>query len=67
MIQSLFDQLKTKMTSPSPVSLGKAIQELQPNANTKAEVKKAEKEATQDLREAKEKQEAEPHEAAEMR
>ena len=55
------------LASPSRVPLGKAIQELQPNANTKAEVKKAEKEAAQDLREAKEKQETEPHEAAEMR
>ncbi len=62
-----YDQLKTKMTGPSAVSLGKAIQELQPNANAKAELKKAEKEAAQDLREAKEKQEAEPHEAAEKR
>ena len=49
-----FDQLKAKMTGPSAVSLGKAIHELQPNAKAKAEAKEAEKEASQDLREAKE-------------
>lgn len=59
-----FDQLKAKMTGPSPVSLGKSIQELQPSANAKAEVKKAEKEAAQDIRETKGKETTEPQETS---
>lgn len=44
-----FDQLKAKMTGSNPVSLGKAIHELDPNADAKAEAKKAGKQAQQDL------------------
>jgi hypothetical protein len=44
-----FDQLKAKMTGPGAESLGKAIHELKPDANTKAETKKAETEAHQDM------------------
>jgi len=44
-----FDQLKTKMLGPPSMSLGKAIQALQPAANAKAETKKAESEAHTDL------------------
>jgi hypothetical protein len=56
-----FDQLKLKMTgiSPdsktsgnsSPVSLGKAIKELKPEADAKAETKKAEQQAKEDIKE----------------
>jgi hypothetical protein len=44
-----FDQLKAKMTGPGAESLGKAIHELKPDANAKAETKKAEAEAHQDM------------------
>jgi hypothetical protein len=44
-----FDQLKAKITGPGAESLGKAIHDLQPAANAKAEVKKAEHEAHSDL------------------
>jgi hypothetical protein len=44
-----FDQLKAKMLGPPSQSLGKAIQDLKPTANAKAETKKAESEARQGL------------------
>ncbi len=44
-----FDSLKAKMTGSSPESLGKAIQDLQPTANSKKEAKKAQNQANQDL------------------
>jgi hypothetical protein len=44
-----FDQLKAKMLGPSSESLGKAIHDLKPTANAKAETKKAESEAREDL------------------
>jgi hypothetical protein len=44
-----FDALKDKMTGGNGVSLGKAIQELSPNANPKSEGKKASKQANQDI------------------
>ena len=44
-----FDALKNKMTAGNGVSLGKAIQELSPNANAKSEGKKAGKQANQDI------------------
>jgi hypothetical protein len=44
-----FDALKDKMTGPSAVSLGKAIQELNPKANAKAESKRAGKQANHDI------------------
>jgi len=44
-----FDQLKAKMQGPPSMSLGKAIEALKPAANAKAEIKKAEHEAHQDL------------------
>jgi hypothetical protein len=47
-----FDQLKAKMTGDSPVSLGKAIHELRPEADAKGETKKAEHEAKEEIKEA---------------
>ncbi len=47
-----FDQLKAKMTGPPPMSLGKAIQALQPSANAKAAVKQADRQAKADLKSA---------------
>jgi len=44
-----FDQLKAKMVGPPSESLGKAIHDLKPTADAKAETKKAESEAHQDL------------------
>ncbi len=44
-----FDQLKAKMLGPPSESLGQAIHDLKPTANAKAETKKAESEAHQDL------------------
>lgn len=44
-----FDQLKAKMTGTGAESLGKAIHELKPDANAKAEAKTAESEANQDM------------------
>jgi len=46
-----FDQLKDKLTGSSPESLGKAIQQLKPDADAKAESKKGQKQANEDLRE----------------
>jgi hypothetical protein len=46
-----FDELKGKITGASPVSLGKAIQELKPQANAKEETKRANKQAKEDLSE----------------
>ena len=48
-----FDQLKAAMTGSSPLSLGKAIQKLDPSADAKAAVKTAEKEAHQDFKSTK--------------
>jgi hypothetical protein len=45
-----FTDLKSKMTGPNAVSLGKAIQELKPAANAKSEAKKAGQESDQDLK-----------------
>jgi hypothetical protein len=45
------DALKTKMTGSGAVSLGKAIQELAPDADSKAEAKKANKQASEDMKE----------------
>jgi hypothetical protein len=46
-----FDALKAKTTGAGAVSLGKAIEQLAPNANAKSEAKKANKQAEQDLNE----------------
>lgn len=46
-----FSALQAKMTGPGAVSLGKAIQELKPDANAKTEVKKAKSEADSDIEE----------------
>jgi hypothetical protein len=46
-----FDQLKDKLTGANPESLGKAIQQLKPDADAKAEAKKGQKQADHDLRE----------------
>ena len=48
-----FDQLKGKMTGKPPISLGKAIHELDPNVDAKAETKKAQHQAKKDIRESK--------------
>src|SRR5207249_12117716 len=44
--------LKAKVTGDHPVSLGKAIEDLKPEANAKTEAGKAEKEADTDVKEA---------------
>jgi hypothetical protein len=46
-----FDALRAKMTGTGAVSLGKAIQGLAPSANAKAEAKKANKQADDDMKE----------------
>lgn len=45
-----FDQLKSKMIGPPSESLGKAISQLKPDTNAKAETKKAESEAKDDMK-----------------
>jgi hypothetical protein len=47
-----FDALKAKVIGKGSVSLGKSVQELKPDADSKAEVKKANKQSDEDLREA---------------
>ena len=47
-----FDALKAKLTGSGAVSLGKAIGQLAPSADAKAESKKASKQASDDLKEA---------------
>jgi hypothetical protein len=47
-----FADLEAKMTGSGAVSLGKAIQELKPEANAKEETKKATTEADDDVRHA---------------
>jgi hypothetical protein len=44
-----FDELKSKLVGKSKESLGKAIAELSPDANSKAEVKKVNKQTEADL------------------
>jgi hypothetical protein len=46
-----FADLQAKMTGPNAVSLGKAIQELKPEADVKTETKKATTEANEDAKE----------------
>ena len=48
-----FDQLKAKMIGPPAESLGKAIEQLKPTANAKAETKKANQQADQDMDDSK--------------
>ena len=47
-----FDALKAKVTGTGAVSLGKAIEGFAPNADAKAEAKKANKQASDDLKDA---------------
>jgi hypothetical protein len=47
-----FDALKAKMTGSGAVSLGKAIKGLAPDADAKAEEKRANKQASDDMKEA---------------
>ena len=47
-----FDALKAKVTGTGAMSLGKAIQSFAPTANSKSEVKKANKQADDDMKEA---------------
>jgi hypothetical protein len=47
-----FDALKAKLTGPGAVKLGKAIQQLAPQANSKSEEKRARRQADDDLNEA---------------
>jgi hypothetical protein len=44
-----FADLKAKMTGTNPEALGKAIQDMKPDANAKQEAKKGQKQAQQDL------------------
>jgi hypothetical protein len=46
-----FDALKAKMIGSGSVSLGKAIKELAPDADSKAEAQKANKQTSEDLNE----------------
>lgn len=46
-----FDALKAKVTGTGALSLGKAIESLAPSANAKSETKKANKQATDDMKE----------------
>jgi hypothetical protein len=46
-----FSDLQVKMTGPNAVSLGKAIQELKPDADAKSEAKKASKQANDEIKE----------------
>ncbi len=46
-----FDALKAKMTGAGSVSLGKAIEQLSPNASAKSESKKAHQQAADDMKE----------------
>lgn len=46
-----FDALKAKVTGSGALSLGKAIEQLNPRANGKAEAKKANKQASDDFEE----------------
>ncbi len=46
-----FDALKAKIIGTGAVSLGKAIEQLAPHADAKAETKKANKQASDDLKE----------------
>ena len=46
-----FDALKARMTGSGSLSLGKAIESLAPNADAKAEAKRANKQASDDLKE----------------
>jgi hypothetical protein len=46
-----FDALKAKVTGSGAVSLGKAIEGFAPDADAKAEAKKANKQASDDLKE----------------
>ena len=48
-----FDALKAKVTGTGAVSLGKAIEALEPSADAKSEAKKAEKQAKQDMDDSK--------------
>ncbi|HZP33418.1 MAG TPA: hypothetical protein VFB23_08655 [Candidatus Acidoferrales bacterium] len=45
-----FSDLQAKMTGPNAVSLGKAIQQLKPQANAKDETTKATKQADEDVK-----------------
>lgn len=47
-----FSAVKAKMTGSDSMSLGKAIEQLAPSANSKAESKKAKKQASGDMKEA---------------
>lgn len=47
-----FDALKAKITGTGAGNLGKAIEALEPSANAKSEVKKANKQASDDMKEA---------------
>ena len=46
-----FDALKAKVTGTGATSLGKAIESLAPDANAKSETKKANKQASDDMKE----------------
>ena len=66
-----FDQLKARMvdnptlqeTGDSPVSLGKAIKELRPNADASAEVKKAERQAKEEIKRSESERKTKPEDS----
>ena len=49
-----FDALKAKITGTGAVSLGAAVHDMKPGADSKAEVKKAKKQTDADMQEASE-------------
>jgi len=46
-----FNDLKAKLTGPDGESLGKAIHDLKPDADAKAEARKGKKQADEDMKE----------------
>ena len=66
-----FDQLKARMvdnptlqeTGDSPVSLGKAIKELRPDADASAEVKKAERQAKEEIKRSESERQTKPEDS----
>ena len=66
-----FDQLKSRMlgtstvqgTEDSPVSLGKAIKELRPEADASSEVKKAERQAKEEIKQAESERNTKPEDS----
>ena len=58
-----FDQLKTRVTGESSVSLGKAIKELRPEADASGEVKKAERQAKEEIKRSESERKTKPEDS----